>query len=263
MGIPLVHGREFSAADQLGNAPVVIVNETFARQTFGTTLVVGRTVPLREGLPPFTIVGVARDAKYYELNEAPWAQAYGPVFQLYQADVTFLMKTSGDPMVLATAAQAALHALDPNLAFATVETLQAVRDQQMARFRATAHVVSLSGLFALLLACAGLYGVMAYRVAQRTREIGLRIALGATNKTVARTVLSRGLVLTLAGTALGMAATLALGGLAEGLLFEMKPRDPVSLLAAPLVLLVVAGVALLAPARRAMRIDPLTAIRSE
>jgi predicted permease len=263
MGIPLLLGREFSGSDETGSAPVMVVNETFARQVFGSPQVLGRTVPLREGMPPFTIVGVARDAKYYALNESPTAQAYGPVFQLYQPDVTFLLKTSRDPTTLATSAQNELHALDPNLAFSAVETLEAVHNQQMARFRATAQVVGLSGLFALLLACAGLYGVMAYRVAQRTREIGLRIALGATNKTVARTVLSRGLLLTVAGLALGTAAALSLGQLAEGLLFDIQARDPVSLIAAPLVLLVVAAAALLAPTRRAMRVDPLTAIRTE
>jgi predicted permease len=262
MGIP-VRGREFETSDNLTSASVLIVNETFARRVFGTTDVLGRIVPLRSNAPPSTIVGVARDARYYQLDEQPYAQAYASVQQMWTYDVTFLLKTSSEPALLIAQAQRTLHTLDPNLAIDPVETLESVHAGQMARFRATAHVVGLSGVFALLLACAGLYGVMAYRVAQRTREIGLRLALGASNLTIARDVLRRGLQLVVAGVAIGLGTVLALGRLAESLLYNVQPRDPTSLVAAPLVLLLIALAALLVPARRAMRVDPMIAIRSE
>jgi ABC-type antimicrobial peptide transport system permease subunit len=159
--------------------------------------------------------------------------------------------------------QRAVLDVDPDVAFSAVETLESVQAEQIARYRATAHVVGLSGLIALLLASAGLYGAMAYRVAQRTREIGLRMALGATRRTLAWEVMARGLRLVVIGAVLGLGAALALGRLTASLLFDVQPRDPVSLVAAPTILLIVAAAAVLVPARRAMRVDPMTAMRSE
>jgi predicted permease len=263
MGIPLRSGREFEGTDVEGSTPVIIVNETFARRAFATLDVVGRTVPLRGDAPPFTIVGVARDATYYELDEDPFPQAYAPFTQRYVSDITFLVKTSVNPSTLAGPVQRAILDVDPNVAFSTVETLESVHAEQIARYRATAHVVGLSGLIALLLASAGLYGAMAYRVAQRTREIGLRMALGATRRTLAWEVMARGLRLVVIGAVLGFGAALALGRLTASLLFEVRPNDPVSLVAAPIVLLVVAAAAVFVPARRAMRIDPMRAMRAE
>jgi predicted permease len=263
MGIPMRVGREFAATDGAGSAPVIVVNETFARRAFGTLDVVGRSVPMREDAPPFTIVGVARDAMYYELDEDPFPQAYAPFTQRYVPDITFLVKTAVSPSALAGAVQRAVLDVDPDVAFAAVETLESVQAEQIARYRATAHVVGLSGLIALLLACAGLYGAMAYRVAQRTREIGLRMALGATRRTLAWEVMARGLRLVVGGAVLGLGAAVVLGRLTSSLLFDVQPRDPVSLVAAPIVLLIVAAAAVLVPARRAMRIDPMKAMRSE
>jgi predicted permease len=263
MGIPLVRGRGFSPADREGGSPVVIVNETFARIVFGETDALGQTVPLRDGQPPLTIVGIARDATYYELNEEPWTQAYAPVMQLYQPGQRFLIKTSADPMTLVKPVQDALHAIDPDIAFASVETLESVHAEQLARYRASAQLVGLSGIIALVLAGAGLYGVMAYRVAQRRREIGLRVALGASRGTLARDIVGRGLRLTVIGIALGLAGSLLLGRFVESMLFGVQSRDPVAFIAAPLVLLVAGVAALLVPARRAMRVDPMTAMRTE
>jgi putative ABC transport system permease protein len=264
LGIPLLRGRDFHAADDVTSAPVIVVNETFARKAFGQTNVLGRVVPLRgPDAPAFTVIGVVRDAMYYALNEDPFPQVYGTLQQYYVPDVSFLLKTSGNPEALVRPAQNALHALDPDVAFTATETLASVHAEQFARFRATAHVVSFTGLIALLLASAGLYGVMAFRVAQRTREIGLRLAFGATRKTVGRDVLSRGLRLVAIGGVLGIAVTLALGQLVERLLFGVRPDDPFSLMVAPVVLFVVAMLAMVVPARRAMRVDPMIAIRTE
>jgi predicted permease len=263
MGIPLLRGRAFSPADREGGAPVVIVNETFARLVFGEADALGQTVPLREGQPPFTIVGIARDATYYELNEEERTQVYAPAQQIYQAGQRFLIKTSVDPATLAEPVQAALHAIDPDIAFASVETLEAVHAEQLARYRASAQLIGLSGIIALVLSGAGLYGVMAYRVAQRRREIGLRVALGATRGTLAADILGRGLRLTVTGISLGLAASLLLGRFVESMLFGVQPHDPVAFIAAPLVLLAAGITALLVPARRAMRVDPMTAMRTD
>jgi ABC-type antimicrobial peptide transport system permease subunit len=262
MRIPLVAGRPIMEGDHASAPPVIVVNETFARTVFPAGDALGRTVPLNDG-PPFTIVGIARDATYYELGETPRMQVYSPTLQFFQPSVAFVVRTAGPPLESAKLVQDALHALDPDLAFSGIASLQQIEADQVASFRASAHVVGLSGFIALLLASAGLYGVMACRVSERTREIGVRLALGQTSAGVARTVLAGGLRLTLAGLALGTIGVLALGRLITSLLFATQPRDPLSLLIAPLVLLTVAGLALLIPAVRAMRIDPMRAIRAD
>lgn len=263
MGIPVLRGRAFDRSDDRGTAPVVIINETFARLAFGDADPLGLTVPLRDDWPPMLIAGVVRDAKYYQLDEAPWPQIYAPIQQFYMARVHFLVRTEGDAAALARPVQRALLELDPALAFEPVETLSAVKAEQVARFRTTAHLVGLTGLIALFLACAGLYGVMAWRVSRRTRELGLRMALGATRRGLAADVLGNGLRLAAAGVLIGLAAALLLGRLVEGMLFGVHPRDPVSLLLAPILLVAVAAASLVVPARRAMRVDPLIAMRAD
>lgn len=263
MGIPLLRGRAFARSDDRGTAPAVIINETFARLAFGDADPVGLTVPLRDDWPPMLIAGVVRDAKYYQLDEAPWPQIYAPIQQFYQARVHFLVRARGDVTALARPVQQALLDIDPSLAFEPVETLSAITAEQVARFRTTAHLVGITGLIALFLACAGLYGVMAWRVSRRTRELGLRMALGATRRGLAADVLGKGLRLAALGVLIGLAASLLLGRLVEGMLFGVHPRDPVSLLVAPILLVAVAAASLLVPARRAMRVDPLLAMRAD
>jgi hypothetical protein len=261
MGVPILRGRALDASDRAGTEPVVVVNQTFARAVFGTEDVVGREVPFGE--VGHRIVGVAANARYYAIDEEPWTQVYVSQSQRYGSDITFIVRTVGDPAALLTPVQNVLHEIDPSLAFISVETLAAVLGRQIARYRASAHVVGLTGLIALVLASAGLYGVMAYRVTQRTLELGLRMALGASGRSIAGWVLSGGLRLTLAGIALGMIAAVALGRFVEGLLFDIPARDPVALTTGPLVLLVVAVIAILVPARRAMRVDPMRAMRAD
>jgi predicted permease len=260
MDIPIVAGRPIQAADHAGATSVAVVNETFARTVFPAGNALGQAVPLSER-GPFTIVGIARDAVYYELGEAPRMQVYSAALQFYQSTVTFVLKTAGPPLDVARPVQDALHELDPNLAFLDVQPLAAIAAEQLAPFRASAHVVALSGLIALLMACAGLYGVMTYRVAERTREIGVRIALGATRPGIAGSVLRRGMRLAVIGVAAGLLGALALGRVVAGLLFAVQPRDTLSLIAAPAVLLAVAAAALVVPVRRAMAIDPVRAMR--
>jgi predicted permease len=263
MGIPVLRGRAFAPSDDDGAAPVVVVNETFAREAFGDVDPLGLTVHMGDDRPPMLIAGIVRDAKYYRLDEEPWPQVYAPIQQFYLARVHFLIRTAGDAAALAGPVQQVLLGIDPDLAFEPVETLSDIRAGQVARFRTAAHLVGLTGFIALLLACAGLYGVMAWRVSRRTRELGLRMALGATRRALAADVLRNGLRLAAAGVLIGLAASLLLGRLIEGMLYGVHPRDPVSLLVAPVLLVAVAAASLLVPARRAMRVDPLIAMRAD
>jgi ABC-type antimicrobial peptide transport system permease subunit len=231
---------------------------------FGDESPLGRPVPVQGSeRPPYTIVGVARDASYYGFDEKPRLQLYASFMQMYQPSFAFLVKTTARPETLVAAVHEAIRTLDPDLAFPRTETLASLYDTQLAAWRSSARVVGLTGLIALLLASAGLFGVMSFRVSERTREIGLRMALGATRSNVARAVVDRGLRLTIAGAALGMAGAIAVGRFVQGMLYGVQPQDPVSLVAAPAVLIAVAVLAVLVPARRAMRIDPMRAMRSD
>lgn len=264
MGIPLVEGRGFADTDGPGAPLVAVVNRTFVRKVFPTGTAVGRSVPLLgDGGPPVVIVGVVEDATYYTFGEEPQAFVYASLAQVYQGTVTLVARTSGDPLAVAQEAQRAIHTLDPSLPLTRIETMQGIYDEQLAGYRTTANVVGLAGVIALLLASAGLFGAMAYRVAQQAREIGVRMALGASRGLVARAVLKRGLGLTMLGVGLGVVGALALGRLIEGFLYGVPPRDPLALIGAPFVLLLVATAAVVIPARRAMSVDPMIAIRSE
>jgi predicted permease len=263
MRIPILRGRGFEATDVEGSEGVVVVNETFVREIMRDADPIGRLIPLDDAEPPVRIVGVARDADYYGLAETRRTHVYLPLEQQFTSAFNFMVKSTTDALALVRPVQAALHAIDPDIAIARTVTLESVHEQQLAGYRATAHVVGLTGLIALLLASAGLYGVMAFRVAQRTREIGVRMALGQTRASVARGVLRGALRLTAAGALIGLLGALALGRLVQGMVFGVPANDPVSLLVAPLVLVTVALIAVLVPARRAMAIDPMRAIRTD
>jgi len=264
MGMPIVSGRAIDASDREGGPNVVVINQTFAKLAFGTTDVVGRTIPLRgpDG-PDFVVAGVAHDATYFDFGEDPWPVAYLSAMQYFRLRFAFIVKTAGDPTRLTRPVTDVVRDLDPELPIGRVETLQGVYEEQLAGYRASANVVGLSGLVALLLASVGLYGVMAFRVAERTRDIGICLALGATRRRVATGVVGRGLRLTTAGILLGLAGALLLGRFVQGVVYGVQASDALSLTVAPLVLVAVAVVAVLVPARRAMRVDPMQAIRAE
>jgi predicted permease len=262
MGMSIVRGRALDAQDGQGGAPSIVVNETLADLLWPGREALGESLPLRDGVD-FAVVGVVRDAVYYELGEEPTTQLYGSVQQVYMSSMSFVIHTAGRATELAAPAQAALREIEPALAFSQVTTLEAIFEEVTARYRVTALLVGLFGALALALAAAGLYGVVSFLVAQRTREIGVRMALGANRARVAGDILRRGMGLTLIGVALGLGATVALRGLTASLLYGIEPADPWAPLLASLVLLGVAALATLAPARRASRIDPMEAIRTE
>jgi predicted permease len=261
MGMRIVRGRALDARDRNGSAPVVVVNEAFADAVWPGQDAVGRTLPVRgPDAPPFLVVGVVRNATYLRIGEAAIPHAWMPVHQVYQSAVAFLLRTQGEPLALAGAAREALAGIDPDVA-TRVTTLEVVFDEEIARFRVSAQLVGLFGVLALVLAAAGLYGVLAFYVVRRTREIGVCMALGATRQRVARDVLRRGLTLAAVGVALGTAAAFSLAGFLRSMLFEISVTDPFSFTLAPLVLLATATLAVLVPVRRAITIDPMRAIR--
>lgn len=263
MGIDIVAGRAIGPQDRPGGRPVLVVNETLAELLWPGADPVGRTFPELE--EAYTVVGVARDATYYELGEEAWTQAYLPVLQRYEPVVNFLVEGQGegDVTALVEPVQNVLRRLDPELAFGMTMTLESVVDDELARYEVSAVLVSLFGAIALALAAAGLYGVVSFTVSRRTRDIGVRMALGADRGVVARQVLGGGLKLAAAGIVLGVAGALLLGRFTEALLYGVRPSDPLPFAASCAALLAVTALACLLPARRATRVDPVEAIRTE
>lgn len=261
MEIPLVEGRGFLSSDDESGAPVVVVNEALARSLWGDGSPLGRVIT--RGTMRHTVVGLARDAAYYELGEAPQDQLYFSHLQHYGTPITFVVRSEGDAASLASAVREAFGALDPNLAVSALRTYDDVIGSVLASYRNVAALVGVLGLLALVLAVAGLYGVLSFLVAQRQRDIAVRMALGAKAGAVAGRVVGRGLALTTAGIGLGAVAFLLFGGLVRALLFRVDPADPQTILVTSAALLTAAAAACYVPARRAARVNPMEALRHE
>ena len=263
MGVEIARGRALGLEDGETDPPAVVVNETLAGLLWPGQEALGKVLRFA-GDRAFTVVGVARNATYYELGEEPTTQAYASVAQIYQPLVHFVIHTAGPATGLTTAAEAALREIDPNLAFGWVTSMNAVYEDVTARYQVSAVLVGLFGALALILAAAGLYGVVSFLVAQRTREIGVRMALGADRGRIAGEVMRAGLRLAAVGLVLGLIGAFALRRLTSALLFgAVRAEDPWPLLAGCLTLATVAVVASLVPARRATRVDPMEAIRAD
>ena len=261
MEVPLVEGRFFDSQDFSGSLPVVIVNEAFASQIWPGQSAVGKRLNRQEA--DLTIVGVVETATYYELGEEPEFQVYFSVFQDFQPGVKFLLHETPGATGVANAAATALKGLDPALALSEPLRLETTFEREIGRFRSAATMVGLLSTLALFLTLAGLYGVLSYLVVQRTREIGIQVALGASRSRVRRDVLFRGVRLAVIGVVFGTFGALALTGLISSFLFGVEPLDPLTFLSMPLLLTGVAALASLIPAQRAIRIDPMEALRGE
>ncbi len=261
MGIPLVAGREFTVQDGVGAPGVVIVNEVIAATVWPGQDAIGKQV--RVSGVDGTVVGVARNATYYNLGEEPRAQFYIPTLQDDGFSTAFLVRTAGLPLASLRSVQNEINTLDPNLAVSRTLTMEDALDSEIGRYRVSATLVSLFGFLALLLATVGLYGVLSYLVVQRTREIGIRVALGATRASVGATVLARGMKLAAAGIVIGVAGALVSAKFVTSFLYGISPRDPVTFVIVPIVLMAVACVASFLPARRATLVDPMVALRSD
>ena len=265
--IPLRRGRFFSHADGPASQAVAIVNEAFVRRFFPGEDPLGKRVtfgtPGRPDTQWQTIVGVVADTKRGGFGRPPWAEVYFPMRQAPDPRVLVLLRTGGDPLALAAAAQAAVWSIDRDQAISGIRTVRELLAQQEANRWFTTLLLALFASVALVLALIGIYGVIAYSTAQRTQEIGIRLALGADRRSVLRLVLAGGLRIALAGLALGLAGALALTRVLSSLLYGVGARDPLTFVVVPAVLLLVALAACWMPARRAMRVDPLTALRAE
>jgi predicted permease len=267
MGIPLVRGRDFTPQDGDGAPKVVIINETIARTYWPDQDPIGKHIIFGKfgGGPdePIEIVGVVRDSKYRSLTETPRTMMFLPFAQSYRAGVALHVRSAADPKALTAAVRREVQGLDGNLPVYNVRTLE---DQRAGSLYVARFAATLSGFFgglALLLASVGIYGVMAYSVSRRTREIGIRMALGAGRGDVLRLVLGEGLLLIGVGLIVGLLATLAITRLMAGLLYGISPTDPITLAAIPIIMAGVALVACFIPAHRATRVDPMVALRYE
>ncbi len=264
MDIGLLKGRLFTERDDARTTPVIIVSETFARRMFQDEDPLGKRIrSWRDENKLREIVGVVRDVKYGGLDDDPSSLVYIPHRQNSWGSMTMIVRTVGDPASMTSAVRQAFRAVDKESPVTNVQTLQKVHADSTARQRFGAWMLGLFAALALCLAGVGIYGVMSQSVAQRTQEIGVRMALGAGTRDVLKMVLRRGLALTLPGIALGLLAAFALTRLMKSLLFGVSATDPLTFAFIALLLTAVALLACWIPARRAARVDPIVALRCE
>lgn len=260
MRIPIVAGRGFTRAEP---APCLIVSETMAKRYWPQENPLGRRIRASADTPWLTVVGIARDVKSRGPAATPQVEMYIPYWFMPERGIAVLLRTTGDPLLQAAALREAVKAADPALPIANLTTLQGLRSDTVAEPRFFTVLLAAFALSGIALAAIGIYGVIAYTVAQRTNEIGVRVALGASRADVLRLVVMDGMKLALAGTLLGVAGAAALTRLISSLLFGVKPSDPLTFAATALGVCAVALLASYLPARAALRADPLRALRAE
>jgi putative ABC transport system permease protein len=265
--IPLRRGRLFASSDGLGAARVALVNEEMVRRYFDGRDPIGRRVtfgdPADTAATWWTVVGIVGDVAQEGVTAKPYAQFYRPIAQFPSRHVFVTMRTGGDPTRLAASARAAVRAVDRDLLVNDIQPLEARVAESIARPRLSVLLLGGFSAVALLLAAVGIYGVMAYTVVQRTREIGVRMALGADPTNVKRLVVLQGMRPALVGVAVGLVAALGASRLVASLLYGVSALDPVTFALVPLFLVVVALLATYLPARRATHVPPTVALQSD
>jgi putative ABC transport system permease protein len=269
MGIPLVAGRDLSWSDSSDAPPVIVVSFATARAFWPNRDPLGRRIKLGpahdQTIPWLTVVGVVENARQLDLVRQPRPAIYLAGMQDAGTGDTvrdWVVRTGGDPSSVAPAVRRVVSAVDPTLPMTRVQTMERVRTAALGREQFTLLLVGLFAVLALVLAAVGLYGVTAFAVAQRTRELGIRVALGATPADVVRLVLALGGRLVIAGLAIGTAASLGLSQLMSTMLFGIGARDPATFAGVAALLAGVSLVACYLPARRAIHVDPVTALRT-
>ncbi len=265
MQIPLKRGRLFTDQEAAEMRHVVVVNESFARVNFPDEDPLGKRVVIymKNDNQPCEIIGIVGDSKHMNLDVEVKPMSYWPYPELTYNGMTFVIRTKGEPGIVAGAARNVIRSLDPEQPVADVRTMESLIGTSVARARFNTLLLTIFALVALLLSGVGIYGVMAYSVAQRTHEIGVRMALGARAIDVMRLVVRRGMALALGGVALGVAASFGLTRLMKTLLFNVSETDALTFAGIPILLVVVALLACLIPARRAAKVDPMVALRYE
>jgi predicted permease len=263
LDIPLLMGRDFSEQDTLGSPKVAIINEKMAHYFFGPANPIGKRIGL-EKTPDVTIIGVVKDAKYINLRQPMRRHFYTPIMQEpHLFDLALHVKTGTETQAVANQLRAQIKELDPHLPLYDVKSLAAEIDQSLVQERLVTWLSTAFGLLATLLAALGLYGVLTFSVARRTREIGIRVALGAQRRDVFKLIIKQGMILVGIGVALGLGASYALSRLITTLLFGVSPTHAMTFVGVSSVLILVALVACYLPAWRATKVDPLVALRYE
>jgi predicted permease len=253
LGIPLTRGRLFGPEDTPTAPGRVIVNEAFVRRFFPAEEPLGKRVtfngPQDKNIQWSTIVGVVADTRRGGVDRPAWAELYFPLTQSADARLMAVVRTAGDPISVARAAQEQVWAIDPGQPVASIRTLEEIVARVQANRRFTMLLLGVFAIVAVVLATVGIYGVIAYSTAQRTQEIGIRMALGAARSDVLKMVLSEGLRIGVLGSVIGIGAAAAMSRLLSGLLFGVSPHDPLTFVALP--------------ARRALAVEPVRALRAE
>jgi len=263
MEIPLVAGREFDTRDRMGSLPVVVVNAELARREWPGESPLGKRIRQVGDSVSYTVVGVAGNVRQLNLGEIVGPQLYWPVLQAPSLFSNVVARTTGDPLALAPAVRAAIWAVDRDQPVWAISSMDQLLDRSMSRLRFTMRLTAGFALLALILAGVGVYGVISYLVTQRTRDVGIRLAVGATPAQAVAPILRHGLRLTLVATVLGLVAASAGTRLLANQLYEVGPIDPATYGVVALGLATVAVLASWLPARRAARTDPMIVLRGE
>jgi putative ABC transport system permease protein len=270
LGIPLLRGRLFSDSDRNRTDEILIINDALARRYFPGRDPVGQRIQTGDPDPKAaweTIVGVVGDVKYSGLDAPPQPTLYKPYFEAgwtsWSREMFIVIRTNADPKAVASTLRSAVQSLDGNLPVTDIHTMNDLLSKSVAQPRFRTLLLGIFAAVALLLAVVGIFGVMSYLVGRRTQEIGVRMALGASHGNVLRMILGEGLRVVLLGIGLGLIEALLLGRLVKSLLFGIQPADPLTFLSAAILLTIVALGACYIPARRAMRVDPMVALRHE
>jgi len=270
--LQMLRGRALSDHDTKSAPPVLVINERLAKREFPDKDPIGQRILIQEIVPGKTelgpdiawqVVGVVHDERVNGVADERSAGVYVSNEQTPAYFMTLSVRADVAPLTLQKAIAASIHRVNKDQALTDIRTLDEIKDQAMAQNRLQSVLLGIFAILALVLSAIGIYGVISYSVAQRTQELGIRAALGATERSLLRLVLSRGLILTLTGLGLGVGGALALTRLMASLLYNIGARDPMTMVAVAAVLLAVAACACYVPARRATKVDPLVALRYE
>jgi putative ABC transport system permease protein len=265
MGIPIRRGRGFAPTDGPTAPRVGVINETMARQLFANTDPLGQHVRIGSAPngPWMAIVGVVGDVRHGGLEEDPQPELYVTSLQLPPVNPFIILRTTGDPTLLADTVRAEVRRIDKNIPIYDLRTMSALRSDAVSTRRFILLIVGAFGVLALGLAAIGVYGVMSLIVSERTREVGVRLALGAEPSQLLTMVVGQAMKLAAIGVTLGVAVALAMAPLLDSQLYGVTSIDPITFVSVPVALLLLAALAAAVPARKAMRIDPLSALRIE